>query len=79
MSGSLAIGILIIVYSPNNDTTIQYRFIPRSATSIPMTVVSGLPGGRYIATIFVVDNNGLPFNRVATAPRNISVCEGIHS
>ena len=78
ISGSLAIGILVIVYSPNNGTTIQYWFIPRSATSIPMTVVSGLPGGHFTATVFVVEDNGLPFSRSAMAPINISVCEGMH-
>ena len=79
ISGSLAIGILVIVYSPSNGTTIQYRFIPRSATFIPMTVLSGLPSGHFTATVFVVEDNGLPFNRSATAPINISVCEGMHS
>ena len=74
--GSLAIGVLVIIYSPNNDSNIHYRFISRQSDTTPLSTVSGLPGGRYKASVFVVQDRGLPFNRSATAPRNVSVCEG---
>ena len=77
ISGSLAIGILIIVYSPNNNSNIHYRFISRSDITIPVSTVSGLPSGHYKATAFAIEDNGLPFNRSAIQPRNVSVCEGI--
>ena len=77
ISGSLAIGVLVIIYSPNDDSNIHYRFISRQTDSALVTTVSGLPGGYYKASVFVVENRGLPFNRSATAPRNVSVCEGI--
>ena len=74
ISGSLAIGVLVIIYSPNN---IHYRFISRQSDTTSVSTVSGLPGSRYKASVFVVEDGGLPFHRSATAPRNILVCEGI--
>ena len=72
ISGSLAIGILVIVYA--NDSNIRYEFIPRS--EIPMAFVTSLPDGRYEVSVFVVEENGLPFRRSATVPRNVSLREG---
>ena len=76
INGSSAIGILSIVYSPNNDSNIYYHFTSHSDI-MHMTTVSGLPGGCYKISVFVVEDSGLPFNRSATTPRNVSVCEGI--
>ena len=72
ISGSSAIGILAIIYS--NDSNIHYQFISRSES--PMTFVSGLPNGQYEVSVFVVEENGLPFRRSATVPRNVSLLEG---
>ena len=72
ISGSLAIGILAIVYA--NDLNIQYEFIPRS--EIPMAFVTSLPDGRYDVSVFVVEENGLPFRRSVTVPRNVSLLKG---
>lgn len=77
ISGSSATGTLIIVYSPNNNSNIHYWFISRSDFTMPVTTVNGLPSGHYKATVFVVEDNGLPFNKSAIQPRNVSVCEGI--
>ena len=77
ISGSLAIGVVVIIYSPNNESNIRYRFIPRQSNTTPVTTVDGLPGGRYKASVFVVEDRGLPLSRSATAPRNVSLCEGI--
>ena len=78
ITGSSAIGLLSIVYSPNNDYKIQYQFISRSDIISANTVsLSGFPCGHYKVSVFVVEANGLPFNRSATVPRNVSVCEGI--
>ena len=74
ISGSSAIGILSIVYSPNSDSNIHYWFTSHS--DIMTMTMSGLPGGHYKASVFVVDDSGLPFNRSATIPRNVSLCEG---
>lgn len=76
ISGSSAIGTLVIVYSLNNNSNIHYQFVSRSDFTMPVTTVNGLLSGHYIATVFVMEDNGLPFNRSATKPRNVSVCEG---
>ena len=72
ISGSLAIGILVIVYA--NDSNIQYEFIPRS--EIPKAFVTSLPDGRYEVSVYVVEENGSPFRRSAALPRNVSLLEG---
>ena len=72
ISGSLAIGILVIVYA--NDLNIRYEFIPCS--EIPMAFVTSLPNGRYEVSVFVVEENGSPFRRSATVPRSVSLHEG---
>ena len=75
--GSLAIGILIVVYSADDDSesNIDYRFIHRSNVHTT-TCMTNLPSGRYEVSVFVVERNGLPFNRSATTPRDISLNEG---
>ena len=75
--GSSAIGILIVVYSADdesNSTMIKYHFVHRS--NICRTVMmTNLPNGQYEVAIFVVEGNGLPFSRSATKPRNVSLIE----
>ena len=73
ISDSLAIGILIIIYSPDNDSYIHYQFIPRS--DIPMTTMSNIHDGQYRVSVFVVEENGLPFNKSTATPRNVSISE----
>jgi hypothetical protein len=70
--GSSAIGILIVAYLADNESKIMnyhfiHRFNVRTTTSI-----SSLPSGQYMMSVFVVEENGLPFNRSATTPRNVS-------
>ena len=43
-----------------------------------MATISGIPPGMYNVSVFVLENNGLPFNRSATTPRNVSVTDGGH-
>ena len=71
--GSLAIGILIVVYSADNN--IKYHFVHCSNIHRTITMTN-LPSGQYKVSVFVVEENGLPFNRSATTPRNISLNEG---
>ena len=40
--------------------------------SVDMNVV-GLLGGNYSMSLFVVEENGLPFERVATSPKHVAV------
>ena len=73
--GSSAIGILIVVYSADNDsTTTKYHFMHRSnlRRTIAMT---NLPRGQYKVSVFVMEENGLPFSRSATTPRDLYLFE----
>ena len=76
--GSSAIGILIVVYSANNDSNnimIKYHFMHRSNIRRTITMTN-LLSGQYEVSVFVVEENGLSFNRSATTPRNVSLVEG---
>ena len=70
--GSSAIGILIVVYSADSESNIDYHFIHRSNVHTT-TSVTNLPSGQYEVSVFVVEGNGFPFNRSATTPRNLSL------
>ena len=39
----------------------------------PHVSVPGLAGGEYGISVFVVEENGLPFERVATSPKLVAV------
>ena len=75
IDGSTATGLLIIIYSLTNDSNVHY--ITRGSTSQqPRNVhvsVPGLAGGEYGISVFVVEENGLPFERVATSPKLVTV------
>ena len=77
--GSSSIGILVVVYSAADDeynkTMIKYHFVHRSDIRMTITMTN-LRGGRIEVSVFVVEENGLPFNRSATTPINISLIEG---
>ena len=75
--GSLAIGILIMIYSADNESTIDYHHIHRSNVHTKLnTSMTNLPSGQYKVSVFVVEGNGLPFSRSATTPKDISLIEG---
>ena len=73
--GSSAIGILIVIYWADNDSNmIKYHFVHRS--NIRRTIaMTNLPRGQYKVSVFVVEENGLPFSRSATTPRNLYLFE----
>ena len=64
IDGSTATGLLIIIYSLTNDSNVHYIVGGHN---------SGLAGGEYSISVFVVEENGLPFERVATSPKLIVV------
>ena len=64
IDGSTATGLLIIIYSLTNDTNVHYIVGGHN---------SGLAGGEYKTSVFVVEENGLPFERVATSPKLVAV------
>ena len=75
--GSSSIGILLVVYpadDESNNTMIKYHFVHRSNIYRTITMTN-LPSGQYKVSVFVMEGNGLPFNRSATIPRNVSINE----
>lgn len=74
-----SIGILIIVYSLTDDCNTYYNYFPYPLSLLGASfTVEGLPTNRYGVSIFVTEENGLPYFRAAATPRKISV-EGIDS
>ena len=73
VAGSESIGILIIAYSLTNDSFTKYSFIPRFVNEQKRVTVMDLSIDEYYVSVFVVQQNGLPFNRSATRPRNVHI------
>ena len=75
MTGTLtndptATGVLVIVSS--DSEVIYHKAMREGSDEIIEAVISGLAGGEYSVSVFVEDN-GLPFGRVATLPRLVAV------
>ena len=73
IQGSRATGILITAIS---ETGLEHHLISRDSGNWIDGVISGLPGGQYTVSVFVVSEDGLPFERAATKPRRITVENG---
>ena len=72
VDGSSSLGILVIVYSVS---LAKYDFLPFNETQsggYNMTV-SDVPDGEYKVAIFVVEENGEPFTRAASRPKDITI------
>ena len=74
--GSSSIGILIVVYSADDESMIEYHFVHRSNIIRRTITMTNLPSGQYEVSVFVVEGNGLPFIRSATTPKNLSLTKG---
>ena len=69
-----SIGILTIVYSLTDDFSTYYNFSPYPSIQFGANfTVEGLPADRYGVSIFVIKENGLPYNRAAATPKTISI------
>ena len=68
---STATGVLVIVIG---GSEVIYHKASRDGTDkIKETFITGLLGGNYSISVFVVEENGLPFERVATSPKPVDV------
>ena len=79
ISGSLTNVILVIIYSENlGDVHVHYMFSSQSVEEVNMTKlnVRGLPRGLFNVSVFVVEDNGLPFNRSVTTPKSVPILDG---
>ena len=74
IQGSRTTGVLITAVS---ETGLEHHLISRNDSGNGIDgVISGLPGGQYTVSVFVVSKDGLPFERAATKPRRITVENG---
>ena len=71
IEGSTAIGYMTVTLS---SSELHYHMVPRVGKQhVIESVLSGFAGGQYSISLFVIGENGLPFERVATTPRVTSV------
>ena len=72
--GSAVTGVLFVVYSLTNESDILYHAINNGNeqnNNISINV-TGFIGTEYVVSVFALEN-GLPFPRVVTLPRTITV------
>ena len=75
IDGTTATGVLAVV---SNGSENYYHFISCESDKLLIEdSILGVVGGRYITSVFTVMKNGLPFQRVATRPRVVSVKTGM--
>ena len=68
---STATGVLVVVIG---DSEVIYHKASRDGTDkIKEILITYLAGGEYSISMFVVEENGLPFERVATSPKLVIV------
>ena len=76
VNSSPATSILAIIYSTDNRNDIYYTISSLSTEGETLvTNISSLPSGLYNVSVFVVEEEGLPFNRSASTPRSVLVGE----
>ena len=75
IDGSTATGLLIVIYTPSIVHYIEGGSTSQQPRNVHVSV-TGLAGGEYRISVFVVEENGLPFERVATSPKLVAVERG---
>ena len=72
--GSAVAGVLFVVYSLTNESDILYHAInKRNEQNNNISInVTGFIGTEYVVSVFALEN-GLPFPRVVTLPRTVTV------
>ena len=75
ISGSKATGVLAVIVL--STSKILYHFIQRESSGLHVDdKIANVVGGDHVISIFIVEENGLPFNRTASTPRAVSVVQG---
>ena len=62
VTGTSATGALVIVYS---DELTRYHLAPRGGSWRLDTTIPNLPSGTYKVSVFTIEEDGLPFERVS--------------
>ena len=74
IEGSTATGVLVAM---STTSEVYFHMFTREGTQSQFAnTVSNVAGGDYSVSVFVEDENGLPFNRSATIPQNVTVVKG---
>ena len=71
LNESTATGILGVIHS---TPEIVYHLIKRERYALHVAdTIGGVGGGDHSVSVFVVEENGLPFNRTASIPKHVTV------
>ena len=73
INGSSISGALAIIYDGNE--IVHYRLIKAEGRRL-LRNITGIREGEYKVSMFDVEENGLPFQRVASPPKTVFVVEG---
>ena len=71
ISGAMATGVLVVVYSLPDQNNIHYIAKQTEEDRISVNV-TGLTGAKYGVSIFALEN-GLPLPSVVTSPKNVTI------
>ena len=72
IEGSTAIGVLVAILTATEN--LYLYLITRDGDLLQFeSTVAGVIGGVHYASVFVMDENGLPFNKTASIPQVVSV------
>ena len=76
VNSSSATSVLIVIYSTDNCNDVYYTISSLSTEGETLvTNISSLVSGPYNVSVFVLEENGLPFIRSASTPRSVLVEE----
>jgi hypothetical protein len=70
IEGSTIVGIVVAIQRSNDIRVLFFLFAGYNANIV------GLHGGQYWISVFIVEENGLPYGKIATKQQLISVSDG---
>ena len=74
IQGSTATGVVIAVLALSE---INFYLLTSDRRKLELNgTISSVAGGEYYVSVFVMDENGLPFSRTATIPQNVTAING---
>ena len=62
-----------MIVSSDSRSDSYYHIATRNGSDIQEATITSIAGGEYNVSVFVVEENGLPFERAATLPTHLSV------
>ena len=75
INGSKSTGVLAVIVRSTSE--VLYHLVQRGRSGLHVDdTITNLVGGDHVVLICVVEENGLPLNTTASAPRVVSVMHG---